>query len=213
MPDVKIAVLWQNDDLGPDYLSGFKQGLADKADSMIVWEASFSVADPTIESQIVTLKESGADLFFIVAPPKAAAQAIRGAHELDWHPARFLVNVASSVGAVLKPADLEASNGIISAAYQKDPNDPQRKDDPGVKDWNVWINRYLPGADKTDFFNVYGYNSAQTPVEILKRCGDLTCENVMKQATSLNTTLPMLLPSVKRDLTASDGGCLAMWST
>jgi branched-chain amino acid transport system substrate-binding protein len=139
---------------------------------MIVREASFSVTDPTIESQIVTLKESGADILFIVATPKAAAQAIRGAHELDWHPARSLVNVASSVGAVLKPAGLDAAKGIISAAYQKDPNDPQWKDDPAIRDWNVWIDRYPPRADKTDFFDVYGYNSAQTLVEVLKRCGD-----------------------------------------
>jgi branched-chain amino acid transport system substrate-binding protein len=205
MPDAKIAILWQNDDLGRDYLAGFKQGLGDKADRMIVKEASFSVTDPTIESQIVTLKDAGADLLFIVATPKAAAQAIRGAHELDWHPARFLVNVASSVGAVLRPAGLEAAKGIISAAYQKDPNDPQWKDDPAVKDWNVWVDRYLPRADKTDFLNVYGYNSAQTLVEVLKRCGDdLTRENVMKHVTSLNATLPMLLPGVRLSMSPTD---------
>jgi ABC-type branched-subunit amino acid transport system substrate-binding protein len=205
MPNAKIAILAQNDDMGRDYSGGFKEGLGAQANKLIVGEASFYASDPTIDSQIVMLKDSGADVLVNFATAKAAAQAIRRMHELNWHPVHFLTNASASVGAVFKPAGLEASKGIISAAYQKDPNDPQWKDDPAVKDWNAWMDRYLPNGDKSDFLNVYGYSTAQTLVEVLKLCGDdLTRENVMKNVTSLNIALPMLLPGIRLSMSSTD---------
>ncbi|MGE0715282.1 MAG: ABC transporter substrate-binding protein [Alphaproteobacteria bacterium] len=196
-PDAKVAVLYQNDDYGKDYLKGFKDGLGAKA-SMIVAEASYEVTDPTVDSQIVTLKASGADTFFNITTPKFAAQAIRKAYDIDWKPLHFLNNVSNSVGAVLTPAGIEKATGLVSSYYLKDPTDPQWAADAGYRDWTAWMKKYYPDGSLIDTFNVYGYTVAQTLVQVLKQCGDdLTRENVMKQAASLkNVTLPMLLPGI-----------------
>ena len=204
-PDAKIGILYQNDDYGKDYLGGFKEGLGDKAKSMIVMEVSYEVTDPTIDSQMVTMKASGADTFINITTPKFAAQAIKKADEIDWRPTHYLNSVSNSVGSVLKPAGFEASKGIYSAFYLKDPVDPQWKDDQAYKDWTAWMDKYLPNGDKTSAFNVFGYSVAQTLVEVLKACGDdLTRENVMKQAASMEHTLPMLLPGIMVKSSADD---------
>jgi branched-chain amino acid transport system substrate-binding protein len=194
----KIAVLYQNDDYGKDYVKGLKDGLGDKAKSMIVAEAPYETTDPTVDSQVVNLKASGADIFYNVTIPKFAAQAIRKTVEIGWKPLHFLNSVSNSVGGVLQPAGFENSKGILSTAYLKDPTDPQWKDDPGYKDWVAFMDKYYPDGDKTNVFTVYGYTIPQTLVQVLKQCGDnLTRENVMKEAASLhNLALPMLLPGI-----------------
>jgi branched-chain amino acid transport system substrate-binding protein len=159
-PDAKIGILSQNDDLGRDYLLGFKRGLGDKASTMIVSSQTYNTSDPTVDSQVVTLKASGADVFFIVTVPKFSAQAIRKAYDIDWHPQEFVVGVGSSIAGAIRPAGFEAAKGIISAAYQKDPADPQWKDDPDMKAWNAWMDKYNPRVDKSDYYAPYGYKSA-----------------------------------------------------
>jgi ABC-type branched-subunit amino acid transport system substrate-binding protein len=196
-PTGKIAVFWQNDDAGRDQLKGLKDGLGDKA-SMIVADASYEVSDPTVDSQIVSLKNSGADIFVTDASPKGAAQAIRKVAELGWKPVYFIGNTATSVATVLKPAGLENAKGLISTAYLKDPTDPAWKDDPATKAWLAFMDKYLPDADKGNNNSVYGYVVAQTMVQVLKQCGDeLTRENVMKQAANLkNFSTDMMLPGI-----------------
>jgi branched-chain amino acid transport system substrate-binding protein len=185
-PNAKIAVFYQNDDSGKDYYSGLKAGLGDKAASMIVAEASFEVTEPTIDSHIVKLKASGADVFFSFAVPKFAAQAIKRVGELGWKPMYFLSNTSATIGGVIKPAGVEHSQGIISAAFMKDPTDPRWKDDPGMKKFDEFLKQYMPGADRSDAYIMYGYNTAQTMVAVLKNAGDnLTRENIMKQAANM----------------------------
>ena len=185
-PNAKIGVLYQNDDLGKDYLNGIKAGLGDKAAKMVVAEASYEVSDPTIDSQILKIKDAGADLFFCATTPKQAAQAIKKIPELGWKPVHILDINATSVGAVMKPAGLEASKGVISVNYGKDPLDPTWKDDAGMKKYFEFMAKYYPDGDKDSSFNSYGYSTAQLMIHVLKKCGDnLTRENVMKQATSL----------------------------
>jgi len=198
-PGARIAVLYQNDDYGKDYVKGLRDGLGDKARSMIVAEVSYEVTDATVDSQIVTLKSSGADTFFNVTTPKFAAQAIRKAHDIGWKPLHIINNVASSVGAVLIPAGLDKSAGLITALYFKDPNDPQWAKDAGMQRWRDFMARYMPGADISDFNYVYGYGAAQLMTQVLIACGDdLTRENLMKQALSLRgMTLDVTLPGVK----------------
>src|SRR5246127_1744201 len=184
-PNRKIAALWQNDDAGKDQMKGLRDGLGDKA-GMIIADKSYEVGDPTVDSQIVALKDSGADIFMTWAAPKGAAQAIRKVAELGWKPVYFLGNVSTSVATVLKPAGLENSKGIISTAYIKDPTDPTWKDDPGIKAWAAFMDKYYPEGDKTNNNNVYGYATPQTMVQVLKQCGDdLTRENIMRQAANL----------------------------
>ncbi len=196
-PNAKIGVLYQNDDYGKDYLKGFEDGLGDKAKTMIVSKVSYEVTDPTVDSQIVSLKAAGADVFFNITTPKFAAQAIKKAAEIGWKPLHYLNNVSSSVGSVLTPAGLDNSKDIITTAYIKDPTDPQWANDKGFKDWVEWMKKYYPSGNLADGFNVYGYTTAQGLVQVLKQCGDnLTRDNVMKQAASLNIELPMLLPGV-----------------
>jgi len=151
-PDAKIGILSQNDDLGRDYLLGFKRGLGNKADKMIVSSQTYNTSDPTVDSQVVSLKAAGADVFFIVTVPKFSAQAIRKAYDIDWHPQEFVVSVGSSIAGAIKPAGFEAAKGIISAAYQKDPADPQWADDPAMKAWNVWMDKYNPRINKSDYY-------------------------------------------------------------
>jgi len=205
-PNAKIAILFQNDDYGKDYVKGLKDGLGDKAKSMIVSELPYEPADPTVDSQIVSLKNSGADVFFNVTTPKFAAQAIKKAHEIGWKPVQLLNNVSNSVGSVLKPAGFEASKDVLSTGYLKDPTDPTWNNDAGKKEWLAFMDKYFPDGDKTSSFTVYGYTVAQTLAQVLKQCGDdLTRANVMKQAANLkNLDLPMLLPGIKINTSATD---------
>ena len=204
-PDAKVAIISQNDDLGRDYIIGFRRGLGDRAPSMIVSALTYNTSDPTIDSQIVSLKASGADVLLIAAVPKFAAQAIRKAFDIDWHPLKFVVGVGSSIGGAIRPAGFEASRGVISVAYQKDPADPQWHEDPAMKAWNVWMDKYNPRIDKSDYYAPYGYNIGFAVVQILKQCGDdLTRENVMKQASHLDMELPMLLPGIRLKTSPAD---------
>ena len=205
-PNAKIGILYQNDDYGKDYVKGLKDGLGDKAKAMIVSEQPYEPADPTVDSQIVTLKGSGADVFFNVTTPKFAAQAIKKAHEIGWKPVHLLNNVSNSVGSVLKPAGLEASKDVLSTGYLKDPTDPTWNDDAGKKEWLAFMDKYFPDGDKTSSFTVYGYTVAQTLHQVLKQSGDdLTRANVMKQAASLKgLKQPMLLPGIEINTSASD---------
>ena len=204
-PDAKIGVLYQNDDLGKDYLNGLKAGLGDKAAKMIVTEVSYELTEPTIDSQILKIKDSGADLFFSATTPKQAAQAIKKIAELGWHPLQIVDINANSVGAVLKPAGLEAAKGLISVGYVKDPSEPA-KDDPGMQRYLDFMQKYYPDGDKASSLNVYGYITAQLLVQVLKQCGDeLTRENVLKQATSLhNVELDLLLPGISVSTSPTD---------
>jgi branched-chain amino acid transport system substrate-binding protein len=196
-PNGKIAILYQNDDYGKDYVKGLKDAIGDKI--KIVAELPYEATDPTIDSQIVSLKASGADIFFNVGTPKFAAQAIRKAAEIGWKPVHLLNSVSASIGSVLKPAGLEAAKGVLTTAYVKDATDPNWKDDAGAKEWSAFMQKYYPEGDRTSAFTVYGYLVAQTLQHVLKQCGDdLTRENVMKQAASLNNLeLGMLLPGIK----------------
>ncbi|HEV8029056.1 MAG TPA: ABC transporter substrate-binding protein [Stellaceae bacterium] len=198
-PNARVAVLYQNDDAGRDYVAGFKAGLGtEAAQRMIIAVATYETTDPTLESQIVALQASGADVLFDNSTPKFAAQAIRKVYDVGWHPLHFLTSVASSVSAVLEPAGFDKSQGLVSAAYLKDPNDPQWKDDPAYKDWLAFMQRYDPEGNLGDSFNVSGYALAQTVVQVLKQCGDdLSRENIMRQAANLDLELPMLLPGIK----------------
>jgi len=203
-PDVKIGVLYQNDDYGKDYLKGLKDGLGDKAAKMIVAEVSYEVSDPTVDSQIVQLQASGANVFFNVGTPKFAAQAIRKAYDIGWKPVQYLNNVSTSIGAVLTPAGLEKSVGIITTAYLKDYSDAQWANDPAVKKWEGFMKKYYPAGDLNDVSNLYGYTVARTLEQVLKQCGDnLTRENVMKQAASMKGQyIDTLLPGIT--ITTSD---------
>ncbi|HEY6513353.1 MAG TPA: ABC transporter substrate-binding protein [Burkholderiaceae bacterium] len=196
-PNAKIGVLYQNDDYGKDYLKGFEDGLGDKAKTMIVSKVSYEVTDPTVDSQMVTLKGSGADTFFNITTPKFAAQAIKKSAEIGWKPVHYLNNVSASVGSVLTPAGLDNSKDIITTQYGKDPTDPQWDNDKGMQDWKAWMAKYFPSGDVKDASNVYGYAVAMTVVQVLKQCGDnLTRENVMKQAANLSMDLPTSLPGI-----------------
>jgi len=204
-PDAKIGILYQNDDYGKDYLKGFKDGLGDKAAKMIVSEVSYEVTDPTVDSQMVTLKASGADTFFNITTPKFAAQAIKKAAEIGWKPVHYLNSVSNAAGSVMVPAGAENGIGIISAFYLKDPNDPQWQNTKEYADWLEFMKKYHASGDLKDNFNVYGYTVAQTVVQVLKQAGDqLTRANIMKQAASLDMPLPMLLPGIKIKTSADD---------
>ena len=198
-PDAKIAILYQNDDFGKDYIIGLSEVLGDKAKTMVVQQASYEVSDPAIDSQVVSLQSSGADTLLVAATPKFAAQAIRKVYDIGWKPTFLLTNVATSVGAVITPAGPEKAVGIISANYGKDPVDPTWKDDPGMKEWRAFMTKYYPEGDITDNNNIYGFGVAATLVQVLKQCGDdLSRENVMKQAANLKDfELPTALPGIK----------------
>jgi branched-chain amino acid transport system substrate-binding protein len=199
LPQGKIAILYQDDDSGRDYLKGMREGLGEEAAKrMIVAEISYDLGQTTVDSEVVALKASGADIFFDEASPKFAAQAIRKVAEIGWKPTLFLASISNSVGAVLKPAGLENSKGIISSSYLKDPTDPTWKDDPAIKQWSAFMDQYFPEGDKTSVFTVFGYASAQTLVQALQQCGDdLTRANIMKQAGSMNHfEVGVLLPGI-----------------
>jgi branched-chain amino acid transport system substrate-binding protein len=205
-PDAKVAILYQNDDFGKDYLKGTKDGLGAKASSMIALEESYEVSEPSIDGHIVKIKAANPDVLLIYATPKFAAQTIKKTAELSWKPLQILTNVSISVGSVMKPAGFEASQGVLSAAYAKDSTDPQWNNDPGMKKWNEFVDKYMPGADKTDTAMVYGYGAASTLAKVLEMCGDdLTRANLMKQAASLKDFAPdTLLPGVKINTSATD---------
>jgi branched-chain amino acid transport system substrate-binding protein len=205
-PNAKVGVLYQNDDLGKDYLNGLKAGLGDKAAKMVVAEASYEVSDPTVDSQILKLKDAGADLFFSASTPKQAAQAIKKNAEIGWKPVHIVDINATSVGAVMQPAGLEAAKGVISVNYGKDPLDPAWKEDPGMKRYFDFMAKYYPEGDKNSNFNTYGYSTTQLLVHVLKQCGDdLTRENVLKQATNLkNVQLDLALPGIVGNTTPND---------
>ena len=204
--DPKIGILYQNDDYGKDYRTGFLDGLGDAAKKMVVLEQTYEVTDPTIDSQIVNLKNSGANVFFNITIPKYAVQAIKKAHDIGWKPLHLLNNVSSSLATVIKPAGLEASKGLITALYMKEITDPQWYHDQGYKDWVTWMKKYYPEGALDDQSNAYAYSVAQTMVQTLKQAGnDLSRENIMKQAASLkDLSLPLLLPGVKINTSATD---------
>jgi branched-chain amino acid transport system substrate-binding protein len=204
-PDGKIGVLYQNDDFGKDYLKGLKDGLGDKK-SLVVVEASYETQDPTVDSQVISMKAAGCEVFVNTAIPKFAAQAIRRAVEIEWKPLHILSSIGNSVAATLKPAGLENAKGLISDFYLKDPTDSQWKDDDGFKWWVSFMDKYYPGGDKIDAGNVYGPSNAATVVQVLKQCGDeLTRENIMKQAANLHDfSVPMLLPGIKINTSPTD---------
>ena len=206
LPDAKIAVLFQNDDFGNDYIAGLRQGLGDKADKLIVATQSYETTDPTVDSQIAALQGSGADVLLIAATTKFAALAIRRVYDIGWRPTQFLSYVSNSVGAVMKSAGLEKGVGIISAAFDKDPTDPQWQGTPEYTEWLAWMNKYNTSANIADAFAVDGYGRAQTMVAVLKASGNnLTRENVMREAASMHELkLPMLLPGITLSTGADD---------
>jgi len=217
-PNAKIGILYQNDDYGKDYLKGFLDGLGDKAKTMVVKQVTYEVTDPTIDSQMVELKASGADAFFNITTPKFAAQAIKKAAEIGWKPQHYLNNVSNSVGAVMLPAGAENGVGILSVFYLKDPTDAQWHNTPEYKEWLSFMQKQMPGADLKDLNHVFGYTMAQGVVQVLKQAGnELTRANIMKQAASLDMNLPMLLPGVNVKTTGDDfypieRGQLARWN-
>ena len=203
-PNTRIGVLYINVDVGKEYLAGLKDGLEGKL--QVVAEVPFDLTDPTVDSQVVTLKKSGADVIFMVAPPKPAVQAIRKMSELDWKPIRLLASISNSVGAVMKPAGTDIAKGILSADYIKDPSSPLWKDDPAVKEWETFMAAYYPEGNRIDRFTAYGYLVAQTMVHVLRQCGDdLTRENVMRQAASIKELkLDLLLPGIGINTSPTD---------
>jgi branched-chain amino acid transport system substrate-binding protein len=204
-PKAKIGILYQNDDYGKDYVKGFRDGLGSHV-NMIVKEVSYEVADPTIDSQMVQLQASGADTFFNVTTPKFAAQAIRKAYDSGWKPTHYLNNVSNSIRSVLTPAGLEKSVGLITTGYIKDPNDAQWKDDPAIKEWQAFVEKYLPGANLPPAFTAYGYAVSQTLHQVLKQCGsDLSRANIIKQAENLKNFRPeLLLPGIRINTSPTD---------
>ena len=205
IPDAKIGVLMQNDDYGKDYFGGFKEGLG-KDVNKIVKHVTFEVTDPTVDSQVIQLKDSGANVFFNISTPKAAAQAIRKAADIGWKPVQYLNNVSASVGSVMKPAGLENSQGIITAQYLKDPTDKQWENADDFKAWVAWMDKWMPGANKADANHVFGYAVSCLMHETLKKCGDeLTRDNVMKQAANFQKfKLPLALPGITVNTSPTD---------
>src|SRR6201994_1119155 len=205
-PDAKIAVFYQNDDFGKDYVAGLKDVFGDKASKLIIAEESYETSEPSIDSHIVKLKGTGADVLVNISTPKFAAQTIKKMAELQWKPMHLMTDVSISIGAVMKPAGLDASEGVLSAGYLKDASDPQWKNDDGMKKFMAFADKYMPGSNISDANMVYGYAAAQTMVQVLKQAGDnLTRENVMKQAASLKDVAPdTLIPGIKINTSSTD---------
>lgn len=206
LPDAKIAILYENDDFGKDYLIGLREGLGASADKLIIASQSYELTDPTVDSQVVALHSSGATVLLTAASAKMAAQTIRKIYDIGWKPTHFLTTVATSIKAVMQPAGPDKAVGIISAGFVKDPNDPQWQDTPEYKEWLAWMKNYNTSSNVADVLSVWGYSSAQTMVSVLKASGDnLTREGVMKQAASLNNlALPMLLPGITLSTSEDD---------
>jgi branched-chain amino acid transport system substrate-binding protein len=205
-PDAKIAVLYQNDDFGKDYYAGLKKALGDQVSRFVVKDESLEVSDPTVDSQIVALRGSGADVLFIFATVRPTSLAIRKTYDIGWSPLKFIVSNANTVSGTLRPAGLEKSVGIVTGTYVKDPFDPQWKDDPGVKEWNEFMDKYLPNADKSDVVNVLSPTIGMMLLQTLRQAGDdPSRENIMRQATSLHgVTAPMLLPGIAYNTSPTD---------
>ncbi len=205
-PDAKIALLYQNDDFGKDYLAGLKVGLGAQFDKMVIKIVSFEVTDATIDSQAVTLKDSGADTLVTAATPKFAAQMIRKVADIGWKPLHFLTHVSASVGAVINPAGPERAVGIITSQYAKDPTDPTWADDKGMNEWRAYMKAHMPDSDVADSGYVFSYGVCHTMLQVLKQCGnDLSRENIMHQAASLkDLAIPTLLPGVLINTSATN---------
>jgi branched-chain amino acid transport system substrate-binding protein len=204
-PNAKIAILYQNDDLGKDYVRGIQRELGDRAKSMVVAMQSYEITDPTVDPQVVALQASGADTFINISTPKFAAQSIRKAYDLGWRPLQLLSYASASVSAVMRPAGVEKATGIISSTYFKDPTDPQWSADKEYLEWSAFLDKYVPGADKSDIFNLVGYMMAANLVQLLDQCGDdLTRENVMRQVAHLDMHVPMLLPGIRIQTSPTD---------
>ena len=204
-PGKTIGVLYQNDDFGKDYVIGLHEGLGAQADKLIIVEASYETTSPTVDSQVVQIKGANPDIFVNIATPKFAAQAIRKAGELAWHPVQFLTNVSVSVGGVMKPAGYENDQGILSAAYLKDPKDPQWKNDPAMNEWRAFMTKWYPEGDQEDASTTFGYGVAKGLEQVLRQCGDnLTRENVMKQAANLNFEIGVYLPGTRIKTSPTD---------
>jgi len=203
--DPKIAILFQNDDYGKDYRDGFLRRLGDRAEELVVSMLPYEVTDPTVDSRIVALKDSGANVFFNITSPKFAAQAIRKSCEIDWKPVHLLNNVSASVGATLTPAGLDCSTGLITAIYLKDPVDSQWKDDPGFNEWLDFMETHMPGSDLTDVNYAYAYNVSKLLHIMLDGCADLTRPGIMACAANLkDIELPMALPGILIDTGPDD---------
>lgn len=204
-PDAKIGILYQNDDFGKDYLHGLKDVLQDKYDRIVVSSTSYEVSVPTVDSQVVSIRAANPDLFLNFSSPKFAAQAIKKIAELGWKPVHIMSNVSASVGAVLRPAGLENSKGILTAYYQMDVTDAQWNSNPGMQKFRSFLNKYFPEADKSEVGPMTGYNMSSGLVEVLKRCGDnLTRENVMKVAANLDLEIDGFLPGVRVKTSPTD---------
>ncbi|ETR76998.1 branched-chain amino acid ABC transporter substrate-binding protein [Afipia sp. P52-10] len=204
-PNATIGVLYQNDDFGKDYVAGLKDVLGDKYQKMVISEVPYEITVPTIESQVVAIKSANPDVFVNIATPKFAAQAIKKVAELDWHPVHIMANVSLSVGAVMRPAGLENSKGVLSAGYQMDVTDPQWASTPGMLAFRAFMDKYYPEADKAESGPMTAYNMSTGLVKLLEACGDnLTRENVMKQAASMDFELPTLVPGIRVKTSATD---------
>jgi ABC-type branched-subunit amino acid transport system substrate-binding protein len=204
-PGKKVGVLYANDDFGKDYIIGLREGFGDKAKDYIVSEVPYETASPTVDSQIVQIKAANPDVFINIATPKFAAQAIKKVGEMGWKPVHIVTNVSASVGSVMKPAGYANSQDVLSAAYMKDPKDPTWKNDPGMLEWSAFMDKYYPEGDKEDGATVFGYGVSQGIVQVLKQCGDdLTRENIMKQAASLNMEIGIYLPGTKIKTSPTD---------
>ncbi|WP_428536220.1 ABC transporter substrate-binding protein [Rhodopila sp.] len=206
VPDAKVGVLYQGDDSGRDYFKGMKDGLGDAAGKMIVATATYEVSDPTVDSQVLTLRDKGVDVLFMTGIPKFNAMAIRKSFDIGWKPRQFFISsTGSSVATAIMPAGPEKAVGVMTASYVKDPTDKQWAADADFLAWRTWLEKYYPGADPTDVNNVYGYSTAQTLVQVLKQCGaDLSRANILRQATSLDLVLPMLQPEIRVKTGAQD---------
>ena len=204
-PDAKVAIFYANDDFGKDYIAGIKEIFGDKASQLIVAEESYETTEPSIDSHIVKLKGTGADVFVNISTPKFAAQAIKKIAELEWKPMHVMTDVSISIGAVMKPAGFEASEGVLSATYLKDASDSQWKDDEGIKEFRAFMKKYYPDGDQENGTTVFGYGAAKAFVQVLRQCGDnLTRENVMKQMTSLDMEINVYLPGIKIRTSSTD---------
>jgi branched-chain amino acid transport system substrate-binding protein len=204
-PGKTIGVLYQNDDFGKDYVIGLREGLGDQAAKLLTIEVSYETTSPTVDSQVVQIKTANPDIFINIATPKFAAQAIKKVAELAWHPVQFVTNVSSSVGGVLKPAGYENDQGILSAAYMKDPKDAQWNNDPAMNEWRAFMTKWYPEGDQEDGATVFGYGVAQGIVQVLRQCkDDLTRENIMKQAANLNFEIGIYLPGTRIKTSPTD---------
>jgi branched-chain amino acid transport system substrate-binding protein len=204
-PGKTIGVLYQNDDFGKDYLIGLREGLGDQAGKLIVIESSYETSTPTVDSQVVQIKGANPDIFVNVSTPKFAAQAIKKIAEIGWKPIHFLTNVSASIGGVMKPAGYDASQGVLSTAYLKDPKDPEWKNDPAMNEWRAFMNKWYPEGDQEDASTVFGYGVAKGLEQVLRQCGDdLTRENVMRQAANLNFEIGIYLPGTKIKTSPTD---------